>query len=129
MSGLSVEKKFHLVDWALLCKSKDERGLGIRSLNQMNQALLGKWVFGGLERDQRACEGRCWWGNMACLEKDGMFRMPHVRHWPFGKDSFQLKMFLENLRYHIGSVERVFSFWRDRWVGERLLAIQFPNFF
>ena len=34
--GRSEQKKFHLVDWTLVCKSKEEGGLGIRPLRQMN---------------------------------------------------------------------------------------------
>ena len=43
--GRSSGKKFHLVDWASVCKPKLEGGLGIRPLREMNRALLGKWLW------------------------------------------------------------------------------------
>ena len=44
--GNSNHKMFHLVDWDSICKSKEEGGLGMKRLGQMNQALLGKWLRG-----------------------------------------------------------------------------------
>lgn len=41
--GRSEEQKLHLVDWASVCNSKQEGGLGY--LRQMNQALRGKWLW------------------------------------------------------------------------------------
>lgn len=43
--GNNAKKKFHLVVWASICKSKKEGALGIRPLRQMYQALLGEWVW------------------------------------------------------------------------------------
>jgi len=34
-----------LVRWEEVCRLKDEGGLGIANLKQMNQALLGKWLW------------------------------------------------------------------------------------
>ena len=45
MAWYKQERKFHLVDWDLVCRSKKEVGLGIRPPRKMNQALLGKWFW------------------------------------------------------------------------------------
>ena len=37
-------------------------------------------------------------------------------------------LFMENIRYQIGSGERIL-FWKDRWVGERAFCVQFPYLF
>lgn len=37
-----MKKKFHLVDWASLCRPKTDGGLGFKSVKHMNQELLGK---------------------------------------------------------------------------------------
>lgn len=39
------KKKYHLIDCASVCKPKQEGGLSIRLLRQMDQALLGKWLW------------------------------------------------------------------------------------
>ena len=44
-NGRSMENKFYLVDWKTVCKSKLERGLGLRPVMLMNRALLGKWLW------------------------------------------------------------------------------------
>ena len=36
--GRRKERKLHLVDWASICRPKEEGGLGIRPQRQMNQA-------------------------------------------------------------------------------------------
>lgn len=43
--GNSTQRKYHLIDWESICKPKEEGGLGIRPLKQMNQALWRKWLW------------------------------------------------------------------------------------
>ncbi|XXG59153.1 hypothetical protein AAC387_Pa04g1283 [Persea americana] len=43
--GREDSKKIHLVNWKLVCSPKDSGGLGLRPLRNMNQALLGKWLW------------------------------------------------------------------------------------
>ena len=41
--GGNLERKIHLVNWNIVCLSKEKEGLGIRSLSNFNKALLRKW--------------------------------------------------------------------------------------
>ena len=41
--GHTVKKKYYLVSWDTVCKSKNQGGLGIIDLKRLNQALLAKW--------------------------------------------------------------------------------------
>ena len=41
--GDSVRKKYYLVAWPAVCRSKSQGGLGVTDLDRMNQALLAKW--------------------------------------------------------------------------------------
>ena len=42
----SVEKRqYHLVKWDSVCKPFAQGGLGIRSIEKVNKALLGKWLW------------------------------------------------------------------------------------
>jgi hypothetical protein len=43
LAGGSLKKKYHLVKWAKVCKSKKKGGLGIKNLRLMNISLLCKW--------------------------------------------------------------------------------------
>jgi hypothetical protein len=40
----SIKKKYHLVAWNCVCKSKKIRGLGLLDLDIMNTTLLAKWL-------------------------------------------------------------------------------------
>ena len=40
--GENLDKKCHVVSWDIVCSSKEEGGLGIRSLSIADRALLGK---------------------------------------------------------------------------------------
>jgi len=41
--GGGTKKKYHLVRWEKICKSKRKGGLGIKNLRKMNVSLLSKW--------------------------------------------------------------------------------------
>jgi hypothetical protein len=37
-------RKYHLVQWPIICSPRDQGGLGVLDLDIMNKALLGKWI-------------------------------------------------------------------------------------
>ncbi|RVW55331.1 Transposon TX1 uncharacterized 149 kDa protein [Vitis vinifera] len=41
--GGRLERKAHLIKWKVVCSPKEEGGLGIRKIDVLNKALLGKW--------------------------------------------------------------------------------------
>lgn len=43
--GSTIRKKYHLVEWKNVCLSKEQGGLGVLDLKNMNLALLAKWWF------------------------------------------------------------------------------------
>ena len=43
--GGSTVRKIHLVNWNSVSQGKDKGGLGIRRLDLLNRALLGKWAW------------------------------------------------------------------------------------
>lgn len=43
--GNDKKNKYHFVKWAQVCKAKEERGIGIGSLKEMNAALIRKWLW------------------------------------------------------------------------------------
>jgi hypothetical protein len=49
--GDSEKKKYRLAKWSVVCRPKDQGGLGIQDLEVKNTALLGKWLFSLLTED------------------------------------------------------------------------------
>jgi hypothetical protein len=49
--GDSEKKKYRLIKWTVVCRSKDVGGLGVHDLEIKNSALLGKWIFKLLTED------------------------------------------------------------------------------
>jgi hypothetical protein len=43
--GDSEKKKYQLVKWSVVCRPKDQGGLGFHDLELKNSALLGKRLF------------------------------------------------------------------------------------
>lgn len=43
--GNESKKKYVFVDWKFICTPKKEGGFGLRPLREMNNALLGKWLW------------------------------------------------------------------------------------
>jgi len=41
--GNGSKKKYHLIKWEVICKSKYKGGLGIKNIRKMNISLLTKW--------------------------------------------------------------------------------------
>lgn len=41
--GGGQKRKYHLVKWELICKSKNKGGLGVKDIRKMNISLLCKW--------------------------------------------------------------------------------------
>ena len=40
--GGSLERKVHLINWEVVCTRREKGGLGIRKIDSLNKALLGK---------------------------------------------------------------------------------------
>ena len=42
--GARMERKIHLINWEVVCTQKEKGSLGIRKIDLLNKALLGKWI-------------------------------------------------------------------------------------
>jgi hypothetical protein len=43
--GDNHKKKYRLAKWNIICRTKDQGGLGILDLVEQNKCLLSKWLF------------------------------------------------------------------------------------
>ena len=44
-SGAGEGKKDHLLRWEIVCRSKEQGGLGLGKIYLKNRALMGKWLW------------------------------------------------------------------------------------
>ncbi|RVW90897.1 Urease [Vitis vinifera] len=112
-----------------MCTSKEKGGLGIRRIDSLNKALLGKWVW------------------RFAVEKDNFWRvMIGVK---YGQEEFgwktkegrgtygvgvwkeimkEAKWCWENIKFKVGKGTRI-KFWSDQWCGNERLSHAFPQLY
>ena len=127
--GGNLERRIHLVSWDAVCLSKEKGGLGIRSLDTLNKALLGKWAL------RFAVEDNPMWKKVITLkyqsEEGGWFTKEPRGSFGVGlwKDIRNAARNLKQEFYFvIGDGSRV-KFWEDSWCGERPLRVMFPSLY
>ena len=123
--GASGKTRNHLVRWDIVVQSKDVGGLGIRSLHDVNIALLGKWLWRyGVELDA------LW--RKVIIEKYGTGRTTFEPKFPkltYGTSVWRgicnsWPEFANGIEFQIGNGEMV-RFWEDRWIGDKFMD-RFP---
>jgi len=120
------------VSWEIVCKTKEEGGLGIRDIRKFNYALLAKWRWRlvsdekgkwkdlmiskyGMDLDypQTPVKMQTWWWRdlqKVCTEGEGT-------GW-----------FQQQLTWRLGGGDKV-KFWEDVWFGNSNLKTQYPRLF
>ncbi|RVW23310.1 putative ribonuclease H protein [Vitis vinifera] len=127
--GGSLERKVHLINWEVVCTSKEKGGLGMRRIDSLNKALLGKWVW------------------RFVVEKDNLWRL--MIGVKYGQEEFgwktregrgtygvgvwkeimkEAKWCWENIKFKVGKGTRI-KFWSDQWCGNERLSHAFPQLY
>lgn len=116
-----TKKKIHLVSWEKLCSSKEEGGLGLRSMGLMNKALMARmgWKF-VTEPDSlwASILGSKYLNNSSFFNCEANSKSSYTwRSILKGKDI--LKM---GSKWVILNGQRA-KFWLDWWIGEGPLVL------
>lgn len=134
--SLGGKNKVCWVSWDVVCKSKENGGLGVKNLDCFNIALLGKWVwrflvgveslwlrvlvskYGDFVEAVENCRlGKTWDKSWSSWWRD-LVKLVGCRDW-----------FWLGLRRVVGDGKST-VFWEDRWIGGELrLRDIFPRLY
>jgi hypothetical protein len=120
------KKKYRLTKWNIICRPKDQGGLGIEVLELKNRCLLSKWLF-KLLHEQGV------WQELLTNKYLNNKTLSQVEAKPtdsqFWKGLMRVKDdFFRNGHFELGNGSSV-RFWEDKWLGNRPLAHLYPNLY
>ncbi|KAM1060262.1 hypothetical protein TB1_024191 [Malus domestica] len=127
--GVEEGKKFHLVKWEKVCKSKEEGGLGLGNLRNRNAALLAKWLW-RFPRESNSLWHRVIKSkyNLVANGWDANCPSRGSSRCPWTDISAGYPPFLHSCKFVVGNGERL-RFWEDGWLEGGPLKEQFPRIF
>lgn len=131
-----LKRKIHMVCWSKIKHSKENGGLGVRGIKEMNDALLLKWWW------RFGSEKGALWRKIICAKykMNSNLWLPSMdinRHVSvFWKDIIQIESkkpsvfskFKDNISLSIGDGKSI-RFWTDEWVDGKKLSNLFPGIF
>jgi hypothetical protein len=124
--GDNHKKKYRLAKWSIICRPKDQGGLGILDLEIQNKCLLSKWLFNLINGDGD-------WQQLIKNKYLGNKSLTQVRKKPgdsqFWSGLMEIKdqfISMGNFKVQDGSQIR---FWEDKWLGVNTLKDQYPNLY
>ncbi|RVW71548.1 hypothetical protein CK203_048001 [Vitis vinifera] len=114
----SLERKIHLINWEVVCNQKEKGGLGIRKIDLLNKALLGKWIW------RFAFEKEIIWKKVIGVKYDheGFGWRTNKARGTFGVGVWkeilkETNWCWDNIEFKVGEGTKV-NFWTDQWCGE-----------
>lgn len=134
--GSDAKRSVHLVNWTEVTKSKNQGGLGVRDLGEMNECMLLKWWW------RYGAEDKALWKAVVCSRygRMGGGWVPSMEStegmstvW---KDIVQLnsinqplgEFYDQNLKLSVGNGRRIL-FWSDAWLNGRSLKEDYPRLY
>ncbi|XP_028068962.1 uncharacterized protein LOC114271546, partial [Camellia sinensis] len=134
--GSKAGRSVHLVNWGEVTKNKNQGGLGVRDLGEVNDCMLLKWWW------RFGAKDKALWKSVVCSRyvRFGGGWVPTLHNtdgasavW---KDIVQLNslnqslgvFYNQNLRLSVGNGRRI-QFWTDAWLNGRGLNEEFPRLF
>jgi hypothetical protein len=121
-----IKKKYRLTKWNIICRPKDQGGLGIEVLDIKNRCLLSKWLFKLLS------EKGVW---QELLQKKYLRgkTLSQVQAKPADSHFWKGIMGVKDEFFHLGSFNvgdgNSTRFWEDVWLGDTPLSEQYPSLY
>src|SRR4051812_17682988 len=121
--GDNEKKKYRLAKWNVVCRPKDQGGLGIHDLQVKNSALLSKWLFKLLTPDGV-------WQTLLKQKYIGTKALSQVV-WKPGDSHFWAGLMATKKDFYRFGVFKIkdgseIRFWEDIWLGNATLRDQYP---
>ncbi|KAF3662156.1 putative cytosolic iron-sulfur protein assembly protein Ciao1-like [Capsicum annuum] len=124
--GNEDKKKFHMVKWEVVTKSKKGGGMGIRDMKMQNRSLMMKWLWKFVTgenmlwkkviREKYEMEDR--WTTKMVVTPYGCSIWRSIKNlWP---------LVLSRLSFKVGNGQKV-SFWKDKWIDQSPLKQLYPD--
>ncbi|GJU69237.1 RNA-directed DNA polymerase, eukaryota [Tanacetum coccineum] len=124
------ERKIAWIKWTTTLASKKNGGLGISSLYALNRALLFKWVWRFISRDNSLWCRLILSMHGSKLPSSSPFRystwLSIIREIHSLKD--RGVDLVSHCRIHVGNGLRT-NFWKEVWIGDNPLCVLFPRIF
>jgi hypothetical protein len=125
--GVGNKRKYHMVDWATVCKPKAFGGLGILNTKLMNIALMLKWIW----KLYQNAEGL--WADLIRAKylrgRDLFDDTVPTRGSQFWKAIQKIKWYFKLGAKHEARNGRRTRFWLDWWRGRGPFMARFPHLF
>jgi len=124
--GNGLKKKYHLVRWEVLCKSKKKGGLGIKGIRKLNVSLLCKWWW------KLYTEEGLWQDIVRekYIKSDLLQNVKHkIDDSPVWADLLEVRPFYLRGRKITTKNGKNSLFWTDPWLHSQPLCITHPVLF
>ena len=123
---MSNKHRYRLAKWDILCRPKDQGGLGILNLELQNKCLLAKWLVNLLKTE----------GIWQSLLRNKYLRcktLTQVAAKPNDSHFWRGLMHIKDEVLHNGSFDikdgTNTRFWDDTWVEDKALKVKYPSLY
>jgi hypothetical protein len=117
------KRKYRLTKWNIICRPKDQGGLGIEVLELKNKCLLSRWLY-KLQNEEGVWQELL--RNKYLHSKSLSEVTMKTTDSPFWKGLMKVKdKFFSRGSFDVGNGEDT-RFWEDAWLGNKPLAVQYP---
>jgi hypothetical protein len=118
--GGITKRKYRLIKWTTICKSKKRGGLGIKNIRKMNISLLCKWRW-RLENEKGLWQEVI---RAKYLQKDGVGTVTlKMGDSPVWADLLKVKQIYLRGRQIITKNGKLTLIWKDKWLHDQPLCI------